>query len=162
MILGMSIETLTSVHTIISLIAIATGVLVLLSMVAGYHVPGMTAVFLLTTILTSATGFLFPFQDVTPGIIIGAISLFVLAVALLALYVFKLSGVWKHIYVVTATVALYLNVLVAVVQAFQKLSALQPLAPTQSEPPFIAAQVGVLILFLILGALAVRRFLRFG
>ena len=34
----------------------------------------LAGIFLLFTILTSATGFLFPFNGVTPGIIIGALS----------------------------------------------------------------------------------------
>jgi len=54
--------------------------------------------------------------------------------------------------------ALYLNVFVAVVQAFQKLSFLQPLAPTQSEPPFLVAQLVVLAMFVALGIAAVKRF----
>jgi uncharacterized membrane protein SirB2 len=89
---------------------------------------------------------------------VGIISLAVLAVALLALYVFHLSGAWRWLYVVGAVLALYFNVFVGVVQAFQKLSFLQPLAPTQSEPPFLIAQVVVLVLFIVLGAIAVARF----
>jgi hypothetical protein len=54
--------------------------------------------------------------------------------------------------------ALYLNVFVGVVQAFQKLAFLKPLAPTQSEPPFVIAQAVVLVLFVALGIVAVRRF----
>lgn len=54
--------------------------------------------------------------------------------------------------------SLYLNVFVGVVQAFQKVPILQPLAPTQSEPPFLIAQVAVLLVFIILGFIAVRRF----
>jgi hypothetical protein len=54
--------------------------------------------------------------------------------------------------------ALYLNVFVLVVQLFGKVAALNALAPTQSEPPFVAAQAVTLIVFIILGWLAVRRF----
>ena len=54
--------------------------------------------------------------------------------------------------------ALYLNVFVAVVQAFQKLAFLKPLAPTQSEPPFQIAQGVVLVVFILAGIIAVRRF----
>ena len=53
--------------------------------------------------------------------------------------------------------ALYLNVFVGVVQAFQKVSFLQPLAPTQSEPPFAIAQGLVLVIFLALTVLASKR-----
>ncbi|HKH68184.1 MAG TPA: hypothetical protein VKA75_12510, partial [Reyranella sp.] len=54
--------------------------------------------------------------------------------------------------------ALYLNVFVGVVQSFQKLSFLQPLAPTQSESPFLIAQLVVLVIFIALGVLAAMRF----
>ena len=54
--------------------------------------------------------------------------------------------------------ALYLNAFVGVVQAFQKVPSLQQLAPTQSEPPFLVAQILVLAIFVVLGFLAVKRF----
>lgn len=158
MILGMSIETFTQVHVVISLIAIATGIVVALAMVGGKELPGLTAIFLATTVLTTVTGFLFPISVLTPALIVGVISAVILAIALLALYVFRLAGHWRWIYVVTAMAALYLNVFVLVVQAFQKLAILQPLAPTQSEPPFVAAQGAVLVLFVVLGVLATLRY----
>ena len=127
-------------------------------MLAGRKLGVWTALFLATTVLTSATGFLFPFTKLLPSHVFGIISLVVLAAALLALYVFRLEGPWRWIYVATATLALYLNVFVAVVQAFQKLAFLQPLAPTQAEAPFIVAQVAVLAIFAALGFLAVKRF----
>jgi hypothetical protein len=45
-----------------------------------------------------------------------------------------------------------------VVQAFRKLGVLQTLAPTQAEAPFVVAQFSVLVVFAILGYLAVRRY----
>ena len=89
---------------------------------------------------------------------VGIISLAVLAIALLALYGLHLAGVGRWIYVAAAVLALYLNVFVGVVQAFQKLAFLQPFAPTQTEAPFIVAQVLVLAIFAALGVLAVRSF----
>ncbi len=158
MILGMSFSTFTTLHVIISLIAIVTGLVALLGMLGGKKLGGWTALFLATTVLTSVTGFLFPFTKLLPSHVVGIISLVVLAAALLALYVFHLEGPWRWIYVVGAVLALYLNVFVAVVQAFQKLAFLQPLAPTQAEAPFIVAQVVVLAIFAALGFLAVKRF----
>jgi len=158
MILGMSFSTFTTLHVVISLIGIASGLIVLFGMIGGRRLPGWTALFLATTVLTSVTGFLFPFSQLLPSHVVGAISLVVLAVALAALYVFRLSGPWRWVYVVTAVLALYLNVFVGVVQAFQKLPFLQPLAPTQSEPPFAAAQIVVLAACAVLGYLAVARF----
>ena len=121
-------------------------------------VPTWTALFLLTTIATSATGFLFHSATFGPPQVIGVISLIVLAAAILALYNFKLSGRWRLIYVVTALLSLYLNVFVGVVQAFQKVSFFHALAPTQTEPPFAIAQGLVLLIVIVLGVLAVKRF----
>jgi uncharacterized membrane protein SirB2 len=104
------------------------------------------------------TGFFFPSDRLLPSHIFGIISLVVLAAAILALYVCRLSGPWRWIYVTGAVVALYLNVFVGVVQAFQKLPFLQRLAPTQSEPPFLAAQLIVLAVIIVLGFVAVRKF----
>jgi len=158
MILGLSLSAFTTLHVVISLIGIASGLVVLYAMLGSQRPGGWTALFLATTILTSVTGFMFPIGGLTPGLIVGAISLALLALALLALYVFRLAGSWRRVYVATALAALYLNVFVGVVQAFQKLAFLQPLAPTQSEPPFAIAQLAVLAIFLALGFLALRRF----
>jgi phosphoglycerol transferase MdoB-like AlkP superfamily enzyme len=158
MIAGLSIENFTILHTAISLVAIASGLIVLAGMPRARRLPGWTALFLVTTVLTSVTGFMFPINGLTPAIVFGVISIVILAIALMALYVKHLSGAWRWIYVTTALAALYLNVFVLIVQSFQKVPALQKLAPTQSEPPFLIAQSVVLIAFLILGTLAVRRF----
>jgi hypothetical protein len=158
MILGMSTSTFTTLHVIISLIGIASGLVVLFGMFGSNRLSGWTAIFLLTTILTSVTGFFFPVVGLDPARIVGFISLIVLVAALLGLYVFGLQGAWRWIYVVGALIGLYLNCFVAVVQSFQKLSFLQPLAPTQSEPPFQIAQGVVLVLFIIFGFLAIRKF----
>ena len=61
-------------------------------------------------------------------------------------------------YVVSAMLSLYFNVFVGVVQAFQKLPLLQPLAPTGTEPPFAVAQGLVLIAFIVLTVLTLKRF----
>jgi len=158
MIAGLSIENFTILHTAISLIAIASGLIVLAGMLRARRLPGWTAVFLVTTILTSVTGFMFPINGLTPAIVFGLISIVILVIALAALYLKHLSGAWRWIYVTTALMALYLNVFVLIVQSFQKLPALQKLAPTQSEPPFLIAQAAALIAFLILGAMAARKF----
>ena len=158
MTLGLSLSAFTTLHVVISLIGIGSGLIVLFGMLGAQKLEGWTALFLVTTILTSATGFMFPFNGLLPSHIVGAISLLVLTIALIALYAFRLAGPWRWVYVTTALAALYLNVFVGVVQAFQKLGFLQPLAPTQSEPPFAVAQLAVLVIFLLLGFLAVRRF----
>ena len=158
MILGMSIPAFTTVHVIISLIAIATGLIVLAAMLKSSRLNGLTAIFLITTVLTSVTGFLFPSSGFTPAQGFGYLSLLLLAIALAALYVFHLAGAWRWIYVATAVTSLYLNCFVLIVQMFQKLPALHALAPNQSEPPFQIAQGLLLLAFIVLGVLAARRF----
>ena len=128
----MILEIYTLLHVIISLIGIFSGLVV--------------------------TGFFFPFHGFTPAIGVGIISLLVLAVAIYARYPRQLAGHWRWIYVVSAVVALYFNVFVAVVQAFEKVPALKVMAPTQTEPPFKLTQLVVLALFVVLGIVAVIRF----
>src|SRR4029077_20770743 len=100
---------------------------------------------------TSITGLFLPFQSLTPAIGVAILSIIVLGVAILARYGKHLAGAWRWVYVVCATVALYFNVFVLVVQLFQKAPALKSLAPTQSEPPFLIAQALVLAFFVVLG-----------
>lgn len=148
----------TILHTLISFVAIFTGLIVLFGMLAGERLDGWTKWFLITTVLTSVTGFFFPFHGFTPAHGVGIMSLLVLAVAIFARYPRQLAGAWRWIYVVTAVIALYLNVFVGVVQAFLKVPALHVMAPTQTEPPFKLTQLVVLALFIVLGIVAAIRF----
>lgn len=150
--------TMVLVHVVISLVGIASGLVVLFGLVGGKRMDRLTALFLTTTVLTSATGYLLPAHKLLPSHIIGAISLVVLAFAIFARYMRELQGGWRTTYVVTATVAQYLNFFVLVVQSFMKVPALKALAPTQSEPPFAITQLVVLVLFIALGVVAVRGF----
>ena len=156
MMLGLSLAQFTILHVAISLVAIASGLAVLFGWMGGKDRENLTRWFLATTVATSVTGFMFPFHAVTPGIIVGAISMVVLTLAIVARYGFQLAGVWRRTYVVTASVALYFNVFVLVAQSFQKIPALNALAPTQSEAPFVIAQLLVVIVFAALGWMAVR------
>jgi hypothetical protein len=155
---GLSIADFTVLHVVISMLAIFAGFIVVGAMFAGAPLPGWTAFFLLMTILTSLTGFLFPFATVTPAIVVGTIASLILIVALWALYKHGLAGRWRAIYVIAAIASLYLKVFVFIAQSFQKVSFLNPYAPTGSEPPFLIAQVTTLIAFIILGWMAARRF----
>jgi hypothetical protein len=158
MILGMTTSTYTLLHVVISLIGIGSGVVVMWGMIRAKRLEGITAIFLASTVLTSLTGFGFPFEHVTPGIIVGIISLALLAAAIPARYMFHLAGPWRLTYVVTASMALYLNVVVFVIQSFEKSPMLRALAPTQSEPPFIVTQLVVLVAFVALTISAGKNF----
>src|SRR5258707_1684752 len=163
MILGMSLATFTLVHVIISLIAIVAGIIVMFAMLGSNRMPGLTAIFLLFTILTSATGSLIPpllSDKLLPSHIIGILSLVLLAIACIALYVMKLSGAWRWIYVVTALLSLYFNVFVLVIQSFLKVPALTAVAPGNppSGPVFGVVQGIVLVFFILMIIGAIRRF----
>jgi hypothetical protein len=158
MILGLTTSTFTLVHVLLSLVGIASGLVVVFGLIARKGLKGWTALFLATTVATSATGFGFPFDHLLPSHKVGIISLLVLAVAILARYVFHLAGAWGRVYVIGAVIALYLNSFVGVVQAFLKVPVLRAMAPTQAEPPFALAQGALLVLFIVVGVFAAIRF----
>jgi hypothetical protein len=157
MVLGMSLSTFTLVHVQISLIGIVSGLFVVYGFFTRKAFNGWNALFLLTTVLTSVTGFFFPFHKLLPSHKVGIISLVLLAIALLARYSFHLAGGWNRTYIVSAMMALYLNCFVLVVQSFQKAPALHALAPTQTESPFLIAQLIVLAIFIGLTIGVVKR-----
>ena len=158
MTLGIPTDLFLQIHVLLSLIGIASGLIVLYGLVTGRAYGGWTALFLTTTILTSVTGFPLPPFGFDPPRAVAILSLVLLAAAVLALYAFRPVGLWRWIYIGTAITALYLNVFVGVIQGFAKLPFLHSLAPTQSEPPFLIAQIVVLVAFVALGIMAVRRF----
>jgi len=160
MMLGLSLSAVTTLHVVISLIGIVSGLVVLFGLFKSQSIPGMTAIFLITTILTNAIGFMFPFDKLLPSHIIAILSLVLLAIACVALYGMNLSGAWRAIYLITAIASLYLNVFVLVIQSFMKVGPLHALAPSipPSEPPFAVTQGVVLVLFVIAIIAAVRRF----
>jgi hypothetical protein len=158
MILGLSTSMFTLLHVIISLVGISAGLIALLGLLGGKLYRGLTALFLITTVLTSVTGFLFPFHGMTPGIILGILSILVLVLAIVALYVGKLAGAWRGTYVITSTLALYFNFFVLVAQAFAKIPALKSIAPTQASPVFGITQLVVLVIFIVLTIRAFKKF----
>jgi uncharacterized membrane protein len=151
-------DTFTAIHVLISFAAIVSGFAVAFGLLNAKPLNTWTAMFLLMTAATSVTGFLFPFHGFTPAIGVGIFSLAVLAAAIFARYVRHLTGPWRRLYVIGALLALYFNVFVLVVQAFQKVPTLKGLAPTQSEAPFLFTQLAVLLFFVVLTVAALIRF----
>jgi len=154
----MTVSTFTVVHVLISLLGIVSGLVVMYGLLTANRLERWTTLFLVSTAATNITGFLFPFKGVTPGIVIGVLSLILLAVAVIGRYALNLNGAWRPIYIVAASVALYFNVFVFVVQSFEKIPQLRSLAPTQKEPPFEVAQLLVLLIFVIVTGFALKRF----
>ena len=156
MILGMSTPAFLTLHVTLSLVGIVAGLAAVAALLRGRYPAAVTAIFLATTILTSATGFPLPPYGFDPPRVVGTLSLVLLALAVSGLYVYKLAGRWRGIYIGTALAALYLNCFVAVIQAFQKIPAVNALAPTQTELPFLIAQIVVLGAFIAVGVAAIR------
>jgi hypothetical protein len=156
--LGMSLNTFTLLHVLISLIGVVAGLIAMVGWLKSDPSRIPTAIFLATTVLTSVTGFLFPFPKLPPSHIVGIISLVMLAFATFALYGTHLSGIWHPVYTVTAMLALYLNVFVLIIQSFLKIPLLKSWAPTQTEPPFLVVQGVAFLLVLVLTVLITVRF----
>lgn len=154
----LDLGTFTLVHVILSVVGILTGLVVVGGLVAGAYFNGWVGLFLATTILTSVTGFGFPFVKILPSHIVGALSLVVLAIALVAAYGKRLQGGWRQVFVISSTFALYLNVFVLLAQLLQKTPILAKLAPDPSAPAFAATQGLVLVLFIAIGWIAVKGF----
>ena len=154
----MDSQALVLFHTAISLIAIASGFIVLYGLFKSDRMSGTTMLFLVMTILTSATGYLFQRDQILPSHIVGAIALVVAALTCVALYARKMHGTWRAVYVIGAVASLYFNMFVLVALGFLKIPALHALAPTGSELPFAIVQGIVLVLFIGTGYRAVRRY----
>jgi len=154
----MSTSTFTLLNVALSLIGIVAGLVVVLAMLRSKMANGWTALFLVTTVLTSVTGFFFPFGQLLPSHVVGIVSLLVLAIAIVALYGYRLARAWRWVYVTGAVLALYLNVFVLVAQGFQKVAFLNALAPTQSDPAFIIAQLVALVIFVVLSVKELKSF----
>jgi hypothetical protein len=150
--------TFTWIHTIISVVMLVSGFVVVIGLLRGHIVSRWTELFLATGVLTSVTGFGFTFNGFLPSHGVGIVSLVILAVAILALYVYRLAGKWRWIYATCAVTALYLDFFVGIAQSFNKVTTLHALAPTQAEPPFAYAEGAGLLIFLAICILAIVRF----
>jgi hypothetical protein len=158
MILGLSTATFIQVHVVLSMVAIGTGLIVLFGLLTARRLPVSTALFLSTTALTSLTGFLFPYHGMTPGIEVGLLSMVILLLAAIARYSRGLAGAWRHTYIVSAMIALYLNVVILVVQIFSKLPPLTARTPKQFGILFKLTELAVLAAFVVATHFALKRF----
>ncbi len=158
MMLGLSLATFTLLHVVISLIQLVSGIVVVAGLLGSRINSGWTSTYLISAILTSVTGFMFPFSGFLPSHGVGVLSLVLLALMLVALYGFKLSGAWRWVYAVCAVITVYFSAFVTVVQSFLKVPPLHALAPAGSEPPFAITQGVLLVIFIVLGVMAFRAF----
>ncbi len=152
------LATYTTVHTVISLLALVSGVVVVTDLFAPRVRRSWTALFLVTAVLTSATGFGFPFHGVLPSHVLSGIALVTLAAAIYALYVAHLSGLWRLTYAISIVANLFFLVFVGIVQGFGKIPLLHSLGPNGNELPVAVSQIVALVIFVALGIVAAKVF----
>jgi hypothetical protein len=161
MIFGLlTLKAYTVIHTLISLVPIIAGLALLRRIIDHRPFGSWNRIFMVSVVATCLTGFLFPFHGLTPAIVFGLVSLLVLALAVYALEIRLLHGVWAAVYVYSVVAALYLDFFVAIVQSFKHIPYLSVRAPTQSEPPFVITQLVILVVLVVIGFFAQRRFRR--
>jgi hypothetical protein len=158
MILGLNLVQFTFLHVFLSLVGIGAGVFLIFGLLTSRRLSILTALFLVTTLFTSLTGFLYPFKGVTPGIILGVLSVIALILAIVALYVKRLAGAWRGAYVVSVCAAFYFNFFVLVAQSFDKVPTLKAAAPTMESPVFGVTQIALLVIFILLTVRAVKKY----
>ena len=150
MVIGLSIHTFTIAHVVISLVAIASGLIVLFGI---WDVGGAS----LASLDRTMSGDHDSHQRYR--IYVSDSQLYSRARRRRCFDVGVGSradcSMWRRIYVATAVSALYFNVLVLIVQSFQKVPTLNTLAPTQAKPSFLIAQGVALMAFLFVGIAAV-------
>lgn len=148
---------LTIVHTVLSFIAIGFGIAATAGLFRGVHSTIWTKGFFATAAAVTLTGFIFPFTGVTPAFATGIVSIVILLAWLFAHRRARV-GAWRSIYAAGIVASLYLLIFVTIAQAFLKIPTLRALAPTGSEPPFAVVQIIALIIFIVIGVAALRRF----
>ena len=170
MIIGLSFQTFALIHVAITLIAIASGFIVVFGMIGSHRLPALTGLFWIMTVLTTITGFMFflspdQVKTVTPAAATGIVATVAFVIALYALYVKDIAGPWRWIYALGAVISLYLNVFVLIVQAFEKIKLINPVAPMVGPPfapptdfQFAVTQGVALVIFVMLAIVAAIKF----
>lgn len=152
-----ALQALTIVHTLLSFMALFAGWIWLIAILRGSPARRWQGIFLATAAATTLTGFFFPFHGFTPAIGVGVVALITLVIAFAAARHSASSRPARTVLFGMLVLNEYLLVFVAIAQAFGKIPALHAIAPTLKEPPFAVAQGLALVVFVLLGALVLRR-----
>jgi hypothetical protein len=145
-------------YALCDLISIGAGTIVLFGLLTGELLDKWTVLFLRCTLATSVTGLLFPLHGFTFVQRCSMLTVYVSGIAILAWRKFHLSGVWCSMFALTITVVLYLNVAVAIHQAFAQISRFTEFTPVQPELISQPLQLLVIFVFAVIGIVAVKRF----
>ncbi len=154
----MNAKILTFIHIACGLIAIGVGAKVLFGLLAGKLAEKWTVIFFRSSLAASVAGLLLSVRHLSLTQWLVMVSVYVSGAATLVWRKFHLAGVWRSICAFRTTIVLSLDILILTTQAFEHIPVLKTLAPTLSEPEFLASQLLEAFFFLALGMVAVRRF----
>jgi hypothetical protein len=154
----MIVSILTFIYFGLELIAIGAGAMALFGFLTGILLNKWVVLFLKCSLATSVTGLLVPSSHFTLTQGASMLSVYLSGVAVWAWHKFHLTGVWRSIFALSTTLVLYLNIVVAITQAFKQISLFKAPIEADFDLPFIATQSVVLTIFAVLGLIAVKRF----
>ena len=146
----MDVITLTLVHTGLSFLALAFGIVALRSYFA--QTPSLWAdVFIILDIIVVVTGFFLPFTTVTPAVGTGIVASIILVLMLILRFGLGLDGIKRKLYAMGLVINTFFLVLVTIAQSFNKLPPLHAVAPDGGGPVFGVAQLTNLAVFAFVG-----------
>jgi hypothetical protein len=154
----MIVSILTFIYFGLELIAIGTGAMALYGLLTGILLNKWAVLFLKCSLAASVTALLVPSSHFTLTRGGSMVSVYLAGVAIWAWHKFHLTGVWRSIFALSTTLILYLNIVVSITQVFKQISLFNPSILAQLDLPFLATQSVALVIFVVLGIVAVKRF----
>jgi hypothetical protein len=139
------------VYFVSGAVAIASGAWVQFGVVQGKLFRKWALVFFKSALVACVTGLLLHFPHLHPADWVALVTVYVSAVAVLAWRRFLLAGVWALLFALSAMAVWCLNLFVVLAHVFEML------IPTQFRL-FHLAESAVLLLFVALGGLIVKRY----
>ncbi len=146
------------IHTAISLIAVATGLIALFRDKEISPRNGVGKIYIIATILTCLTGFgIFQHGGFGKPHTLGIITLIVLAVAYVAGYTKLYGRLSRYIETVSYSATFLFHLIPGITETTTRLPLGAPLLPNADAPALQAATAVLVVLFLIGATLQVRR-----
>ncbi len=146
------------IHTVISLIAVAAGLIALFRDKEISPRNGVGKIYIIATILTCLTGFgIFQHGGFGKPHTLGIITLIVLAVAYVAGYTKLYGRLSRYIETVSYSATFLFHLIPGITETTTRLPLGAPLLPNADAPALQAATAVLVVLFLIGATLQVRR-----
>jgi len=146
------------IHTVISLIAVAAGLIALFRDKEISPRNGVGKIYIIATILTCLTGFgIFQHGGFGKPHTLGIITLIVLAVAYVAGYTKLYGRLSRYIETVSYSATFLFHLIPGITETTTRLPQEAPLLPNADAPALQAATAVLVVLFLIGATLQVRR-----